>query len=173
MASTVTPLPTGAGPARTHSRRSVLRGLGIGGATAVVAGTALLSYRVYDSAVLDPGSGPAHDPWRRWQDTPGPLGAIAAAVLAASPHNTQPWAFAVGTDAIDVFTDPTRTTGSVDPYSRERYIGLGCALENLVLACGPRACGPRSPCCLTGPTASAWRTSGCPPLPRPRIPCTR
>ncbi len=170
MASTVTPLPTGAGPARNHSRRSVLRGLGIGGATAVVAGTALLSYRVYDSAVLDPGSGPAHDPWRRWQDTPGPLGAIAAAVLAASPHNTQPWAFAVGTDAIDVFTDPTRTTGSVDPYSRERYIGLGCALENLMLACGPKGLQPALTLLPDGPDGERVahvRLSAAPPTTNP------
>ena len=54
MAGTVTPLPTGTAPARGYTRRSILRGLGIGSATAVVAGTALLSYRVYDTAVLDP-----------------------------------------------------------------------------------------------------------------------
>ena len=59
-------------PSPRPTRRTVLRGLAFGGATVAVAGTGLLSYRVYDSAVLDPGGGPAHDPWRGWRDVPGP-----------------------------------------------------------------------------------------------------
>lgn len=123
------------------SRRDVLGAIGIGGATVAVAGAGVLSYRVYDTAVLNSGGGPAYVPWQAWRETPGPLGAVASAVLAASPHNTQPWAFGVGADAIDVFLDDTRGTGAVDPLGREQYIGLGCALENLVL--GSRARGLR------------------------------
>ena len=74
--------------------------------------------------------------------TPGPLGAVAAAVLAASPHNTQPWIFGVGPDAIDVFVDSARSTGTVDPLGREQYVGLGCAVENLVLGCRARGLQP-------------------------------
>ena len=102
----------------------------------------MLSDRAYDTAVLDPGGGPAHAPWRDWRDLPGPRGAVAAAILAASPHNTQPWEFAVTDRSIDVFTDPLRHTGSVDPFGRERYAGMGCALENLVLGCPPRGLAP-------------------------------
>jgi len=127
------PAPTG------FSRRRVL---GWGGATALVAGTGLLGYRAYDTAVLGPGGGRAHAPWREWRDLPGPRGAVAAAILAASPHNTQPWEFAVTDRSIDVFTDPLRHTGSVDPFGRERYAGMGCALENLVLGCPPRGLSP-------------------------------
>ena len=124
------------------SRRGLLRMLGLGGATVLVAGTGALSYRVYDTAVLDPGGGPAFEPWTRWRELPGPLGAVACAVLAASPHNTQPWAFALGAGSIDVFVDSLRGTGVVDPLRREQFIGLGCAVENLVLGARARGLAP-------------------------------
>jgi hypothetical protein len=136
--ATVTPPP----PPPTPTRRTVLRALGAGGAVLAVAGLGGLSYRVYDTAVLAPNRGAAHDPWREWRDVPGPLGAVAAAVLAASPHNTQPWTFAVSDDAIDVFVDRSRGTGAVDPLRREQSVGLGCALENLVRAAAVRGLGP-------------------------------
>jgi hypothetical protein len=128
---TVGPSPT---PRSTTSRRQVLRMLGTGGAVVLVAGVGTGGYRVYDTAALQPGHGHAYDPWRQWDSAPGPLGAVAAAVLAANPHNTQPWLFEVGDTAIDVFVDPTRHLGSVDPFRREQHVGLGCALENLAPA---------------------------------------
>jgi nitroreductase len=97
---------------------------------------------VFDSAALDPGGGHAYDPWRHWQDDPGPLGAVGAAILAANPHNTQPWTFRLTDGAVDVFADPRRTIGSVDPYRREQHVGLGCAVENLALACRARGLRP-------------------------------
>jgi nitroreductase len=119
-----------------------LRAAGIGAATVVVAGAGGLSYRVFDTAVLDPGGGDAYAPWRSWRDTPGQLGAVAAAVLAASPHNTQPWIFGVGGRAIDVLVDRARSTGTVDPFAREQFVGLGCAVENLLLGCRARGLRP-------------------------------
>lgn len=124
------------------SRRPVLKGIGVAAATALVAGTGLLSYRVVDKAALNPGGGDAYAPWKTWSDDSGPRGAVAAAVLAANPHNTQPWKFAVTDGAIDVDTDLARTIGAVDPVRREQQVGLGCTLENLVLACGIRGLGP-------------------------------
>jgi len=60
--------------------------------------------------------------------------AARAALLAANPHNAQPWAVAVTTSNIKLHADFTRDTGTVDGLLREMYIGLGCALENLVIA---------------------------------------
>jgi len=59
------------------SRRSMLKGIAAAGTTVVVAGTGVLSYRVYDQAVLDPNHGRAFDPWRHWEDTDRRLGLVA------------------------------------------------------------------------------------------------
>jgi hypothetical protein len=123
-------------------RRSVLKALAVGGATAVVAGTGALSYRVFDTAVLDPGGGQAYDPWQHWHDDPGPLGAVAGAILAANPHNTQPWVFHVTANSIDVLADTARGVTALDPFGREQRVGLGCAVENLALACRARGLDP-------------------------------
>ena len=139
-------------PEPALTRRHLLRALGLGGATIVVAGTGALSYRVYDTAALDPGRGDAYDPWKHWRDTPGLLGAVASAVLAASPHNTQPWIFGIRPDGVDVFLDSTRSTGTVDPLAREQHMGIGCAIENLALACQARGLRPAVTLLPDGPT---------------------
>jgi nitroreductase len=136
------------------NRRRLLAVLAAGGATLVVAGTGVLSYRVYDTAALSPGRGDAYDPWRHWRHTPGLPGAVAAAVLAASPHNTQPWVFGIRADAVDVYVDAARGTGAVDPFHREQYIGVGCAIENLVLACRARGLEPEVTLLPDGPAGA-------------------
>ncbi len=103
----------------------------------LVAGTGVAGYRLFDSRALEPGVGRAYDAWSHWQD-PGPIGMVAAAILAANPHNTQPWRFRITDRSIDLFADPTRGLGSIDPFQREMHVGLGCAVENLVLAAAPR-----------------------------------
>jgi hypothetical protein len=120
------------------TRRALLKGFGLGAMTVMVAGVGVGSYRVYSNGVLDSGDGAPYDPWSHWREDQGTLGMVAAAILAANPHNSQSWLFAVTPASVDVFADLSRRTGALDPFGREQEIGLGCAVENLVLAAHAR-----------------------------------
>ncbi len=93
-------------------------------------------WRAYDEGVFSVGKGPAYEPWKDWRkdSNPGPLALVRASILAASPHNTQPWLFKVTNSSIELYIDTQRNVGALDPYLREEHIGMGCALENLMLA---------------------------------------
>ena len=119
-------------------RRAWLRGAGIFGAALIGAG-AWWSER---EGVFSVGGGPAYEPWQDWRTGEGPLALVRAAILAANPHNTQPWLFKLGDARIDVYADTARNLGAFDPYLREMHIGLGCALENLAIAATARGYAP-------------------------------
>jgi hypothetical protein len=116
------------------NRRTFLRRSGMGLGTIAVIGSGGLAYRAYDQGVLATGEGPAFDAWENWQHATGVRALVGAAILAPSPHNAQAWLFDVGQRHIDVHADPARSTGALDPFRREMHIGLGAALENIVLA---------------------------------------
>jgi nitroreductase len=113
-------------------RRSFLKGAGA--ITVVVVGGGV--WRAYDQGVFSVGEGPAYEPWRDWRkdSNDGTLALVRAAILAASPHNTQPWLFEVTNSSIELYMDTKRNVGALDPYLREEHIGIGCSLENLMLA---------------------------------------
>jgi hypothetical protein len=117
------------------SRRKFLKLAGSGIAIVVVGGTV---WRAFSNGVFSSGQGPSYEPWKDWktesQQGAGPLSLVASAILAANAHNTQPWLFVVNPNKIDLFADTKRNIGAIDPYLREMYEGLGCSIENLVVA---------------------------------------
>lgn len=56
------------------------------------------------------------------------------AVLAPSGHNTQPWAFTIVPEGIEVFADYTRRLPHLDPDDRELLMSVGAAIMNLRVA---------------------------------------
>lgn len=95
-----------------------------------------LIWRAVGQNVFHPNDGPGYSAWQEWQrnDLDGLNGLILAASLASSPHNTQPWLFRINGNRIEVYADTQRNLGAFDPYLRELYIGIGCAIENIVAA---------------------------------------
>jgi hypothetical protein len=124
----------GAAQAETamQTRRAWLAG-GVATATLLLGGA---GYRVWDRGVLSNGEGVAYAPWGDWQGQQGDDAKrpLRAAILAANPHDTQPWIFEVKQNTITLFADRRRNLGSFDPFRREMHLGLGAAVENLVLA---------------------------------------
>ena len=89
----------------TLNRRAAL-GLSAGAATLAVAGGALW---LADAAGRPLADGDAYAPWRLWNDPQlagTPLALVAAAALAANPHDTQPWLFRIRDSEIEVRRRP-------------------------------------------------------------------
>ncbi|RJP72872.1 MAG: hypothetical protein C4532_05200 [Candidatus Abyssobacteria bacterium SURF_17] len=116
------------------NRRTFLTGAG---AVIILAGGGLI-WRAADRGVFTVEEGPAYEMWKQsWpagRTNGGHIELVRAAVLAANPHNSQPWLFRVEPGRIQLFADRTRSLRAIDPDERELMLGLGCALENLMIA---------------------------------------
>jgi nitroreductase len=121
------------------NRRKLLLGLG----SVAVAGVGGTTWQAIDQGVFSTGSGGAYSAWDEW-NPPGDdvVHLVRAAVLAASAHNAQPWAFRLSPDRIELTPDLSRNLGAMDPLNREMQISVGCALENLALAARHRGRAP-------------------------------
>ena len=120
-------------PARRNlSRRDLLKILSVGG-VAAAGGYALYEYApwLYYEAQASRIRRPLEKAAALSAQMPGLL---RYATLAASSHNTQPWKFVIRPDAIEIHPDYARCLSVVDPGSRELWISLGCALENLLIS---------------------------------------
>src|SRR5207302_1442197 len=123
--------------AGTLSRRGFLRTSGRAAGGAIVLAAGGLGGRAWAQGVFgNLYAGPAFEPWRDWRRGrhQGSLGLVAAAILASNPHNSQPWLFRVGERHVELFADPSRHLGTIDPFRREMHLGLACALENIAVA---------------------------------------
>jgi nitroreductase len=55
---------------------------------------------------------------------------VAAATMAPSIHNSQPWRFVVQGNRLDLFADRSRSLVAADPSGRQLHISCGAALLN-------------------------------------------
>ncbi|MGE5186403.1 MAG: Acg family FMN-binding oxidoreductase [Acidobacteriota bacterium] len=60
--------------------------------------------------------------------------AAAAAVMAPSSHNTQPWRFRIVDSTLELLADPARQLHVIDPERRQLVVSCGCALFNARVA---------------------------------------
>ncbi len=114
----------------TISRRKAIALIGGGTIVAASASAAgFLSTRTPTRALA---------PWEQAGQYEDPrLNALSFALLAPNPHNLQPWVVELqGEDALLLHHDTERRLPHTDPFDRQIVIGLGCFVEQMVLAAG-------------------------------------
>jgi hypothetical protein len=131
------PEETEAPEGKGMTRRSTLKLAGIGLGSVAVAGVGAGGIRAATNGAFNAGAGDPYDLWHDWAAMSGIDRVVAAGILACNPHNTQAWRFTAAGDVIDVYSDPSRRTPRNDASAREHFAGLGCAIENMVIAAGP------------------------------------
>jgi hypothetical protein len=62
------------------------------------------------------------------------LAALRLAIRAPSVHNSQPWAWRVYGNTVDLYADPSRHIPATDPQGRDLVMSCGAALHHLLVA---------------------------------------
>ncbi|MDQ0273908.1 Acg family FMN-binding oxidoreductase [Cytobacillus purgationiresistens] len=126
----------------TSTRREFLKKAGT---SFLVVSFGGLLWRAIDQGVFSTGKGPAYELWSPEESShlTDSLALVHDAVLASNPHNSQPWIFKASETSIELFADKTRNLGSMDPLLREMHMGLGCAVENMVLSAQEKGYFPK------------------------------
>ncbi|MEZ5958725.1 MAG: nitroreductase family protein [Hyphomonadaceae bacterium] len=108
----------------------------------------LLSAAPFAPALMGCAQGDLPDPVAGWRD-PGAAEtdvrrfALAHAILAPNPHNTQPWIVELDdADAMTLYCDLDRRIPFTDPLDRQITIGCGCFLELYRMSAGLRGYWP-------------------------------
>lgn len=112
----------------TLSRRKVLSL--IGGGTVLAAGAATAVFVTTRTPTT------AQAPWALAGGYADPRkNALSYALLAPNPHNLQPWQIALeGDNALTLSHDGIRSLPETDPDGRQIMVGMGCFLEQMVIA---------------------------------------
>ena len=116
------------------TRRGFLKWTGAGVGAAVVAGAAGVGIRGALNGGFAAGAGDPYELWSAWNGLTGTDRVVAAGVLACNPHNTQPWVIGIADNRITIASDPSRRMPVNDAMEREHFAGVGCAIENMVIA---------------------------------------
>lgn len=110
----------------------------------------LLSVAPLASTLAGCASGDLPDPVAGWRD-PGAgetdvrRFALAHAILAPNPHNTQPWSVELDdADGMTLYCDLDRRIPFTDPLDRQITIGCGCFLELYRMSAGLKNYWPTS-----------------------------
>ncbi len=116
-------------------RRTFLKYSTMGSGALVVSGCHASGWRTHQGGAISQGADP-FSPWDALHSMKNHDRAVlpAAAILASSPHNTQPWTMIVDDKRFQVSADTNRHLGAFDPYQREMWIGLGGAIANAEIA---------------------------------------
>ena len=99
------------------------------------------------------GVGP-WDYWRSNERATAPSGSHPAPSWRRVLYDTQPWLFRLSANRIEVIADHRRNLGGLDPYRREFYMGLGCAIENACVAAPSQGLGAKLTLLPNGPSAA-------------------
>ena len=109
-----------------------------GGAALAIAGVGATYFGLRNMGSMEDYKASAAAIRATLKQTPEISDFVRYATLAANSHNTQPWRFKISDGGIAILPDVARQITIVDPDNHHLFASLGCAAENLAIACGAR-----------------------------------